>query len=212
MKSQCGLHSTLKEQSLCTKEYSESQGALPATLLKYWIISSIMCQVIIPVHVSRTSTIWYIKRQAGYITCLDLIRTQNPCLFFVNCKQCIISQSTFLMFLMFLMFLSLFSYSLPTKSLMQSACPSIIPLVHYLLPEHKPRICLAVVLVAWRLFQSQKEHFSYLTWEPDAIWEALEYLSHPSELITQNLWEMYTVFKWQVERCRTFSSCEVMFG
>lgn len=49
-----------------------------------------------------------------------------------------------------------FFYSLPTKSSMQSACPSIIPLVHYLLPEHKPRICLAVVLVAWRLFQSRR--------------------------------------------------------
>lgn len=103
-----------------------------------------------------------------------------------------------------------FFYSLPTKSSMQSACPSIIPLVHYLLPEHKPRICLTIVLVAWRLFQSLREHFSCLTWVPDAIWEALEYLSHPSELITQNLWETYTVFKWQVERCRTFSSCEAV--
>lgn len=130
LKSQWGLHSALKEQSLCAKGYSESQGfpwgkgTLPATLLKYWIISSIVCQVIIPVHVNCTSMIWYIKRQAGYITCLDLIRTQNPCLFFCvhhfpKYFSCFSLPDEFL-------------YSLPTKSSMQSACPSIILLVHYL--------------------------------------------------------------------------------
>lgn len=90
-------------------------------------------------------------------------------------------------------------HSLPANSSMQSACPSTIPLVCDLLPEHNPRICLAVIPVAWRLFQSQREQFSCLTWVPDAIWEALGYLSHPSELITQNPWETYTLVKWQVE-------------
>lgn len=89
--------------------------------------------------------------------------------------------------------------SLPANSSMQLTCPSIIPSVHCLLPEHNPRICLAVVLVAWRLFQSLWEQFSCLTWVPDAIWEALRYLSHPSELITQDPWETYTLVERQVE-------------
>lgn len=86
---------------------------------------------------------------------------------------------------------------LPANSSMQLTCPSTIPLVHYPLPEHNPRICLAVVQVAWRLFQSWREQFSCLTWVPDAVWEALGYLRHPSELTPPDLWETYTPVEWQ---------------
>lgn len=148
----------------------EEKRALLADVLKYWIISSILCQIVIPVHVNCTSMIWYVKRQAGYISHLDLIRTKNLCLFFFFCLM-----HHFSNYFSCVPFPDELFHSFPANFSMKSACPSIIPLVHYLSPEHSPRTSLAVVLVAWRLFQSQREQLSCLTWVPDAIWEDLGY-------------------------------------
>lgn len=156
-----GLHGTFKNQSLClNEEHWQSQGTWPVrkkelSLLQYLNTESFpYCVPDNHSNVSCTHMIWYVKSQANYISTPDLIWMQNPCLFFCSLHP-------FPIF--FPCFPDELLHSSTANSSMQLACPSRIPLVHCLLPEHNPRTCLVVSLVAWRLFQSLRGWCDCLT-------------------------------------------------